>query len=74
VAVADGEGAVVEQVVLDGESGDGMRTEIMSPTATVQAGQPTEIQVLVGEVLVSAPLRVRCYKDISDSALFPVMP
>jgi len=36
VTEADGEGAVVEHVVLCGESVDRMRTKIVAPTATIQ--------------------------------------
>jgi len=47
VTVADGEETVVEQVVLGGEPGDGARTLIVAPTATIQIGQSTKVQVLI---------------------------
>jgi hypothetical protein len=72
--VAHGEGTVVEQVVLGGESRDRMRTEIMAPTATIHVGQSTKIQVLISEVLVATPLRSRRYKYIRERTLSPVMP
>lgn len=74
VTVADCEGTVVEQVVLGGEPGDRVRTEIMAPAATIQAGQSAEVQVLVREMFVAAPFRSRYYKYVRESTLCPVMP
>jgi hypothetical protein len=45
--MADGEGTVVEHVVLGGEPGDGVRTVIVTPTATIQFGQSAKVQVLI---------------------------
>jgi len=36
--MADGEGTVVEQVVLGAEPADGARTFIVAPTATIHIG------------------------------------
>jgi hypothetical protein len=44
--MADGDGAVVEHVVLGGEPGDGVRTVIVAPTATIQSGQSAKVQVV----------------------------
>jgi hypothetical protein len=45
--MADGEGTVVEHVVLGGEPGDGVRTEIVAPTAAIHIGQSAKVQVLI---------------------------
>jgi len=45
--MADGERAVVEQVVLGGEPGDGARTFIVAPTATIHFGKSAKVQVLI---------------------------